>query len=111
VLRPPAHLPKAIVLAPARLADGNVAGGVRLPEVDVPLGMHAAQNTVDKEPCRLGAGYVAYGPDVIKARYGSPAGYTKRIEASAAALVKRRLLLAEDAETIIRAAQAVRWSD
>jgi len=111
VLRPPAHLPKAIVLAPARLADGNVAGGVRLPEVDVPLGIHAAQNTVDKEPCRLGAGYVAYSPEVVKTRYGSPAEYTKRITASAGALVARRLLLAEDTETIVRAAQAVRLSD
>jgi hypothetical protein len=109
VLRAPAHLPKAVVLAPARLADGNVAGGVRLPEVDVPLGVHAVQNTVDKEPCRLGAGYAAYASDVVKARYGAPADYAKRISASAAALVARRLLLAEDAEPIVRAAQAVRW--
>jgi len=109
VLRAPAHLPKAVVLAPARLADGNVAGGVRLPEVDVPLGVHAAQNTVDKEPCRLGAGYAAYASDVVKARYGAPADYAKRISASAAALVARRLLLAEDVEPIVRAAQAVRW--
>jgi hypothetical protein len=109
VLRAPAHLPKAVVLAPARLADGNVAGGVRLPEVDVPLGVHAAQNTVDKEPCRLGAGYAAYASDVVKARYGAPADYAKRISASAAALVARRLLLAEDAEPIVRAAQAVLW--
>ena len=109
MLRAPAHLAKAIVLAPARLPDGNVAGGVRLPEVDVPLGVNAVQNTVDKDPCRLSPGYVAYAPDVVKARYGSPADYAKRIEASAAALVERRLLLREDAETIVSAAQGVRW--
>ena len=73
------------------------------------LGVHAVQNTVDKEPCRLGAGYAAYPSDVVKARYGAPADYAKRISASAAALVARRLLLAEDAEPIVRAAQAVRW--
>jgi len=111
VLKAPAHLPKAIVLAPARLADGNVAGGVRLPEVEVPLGANAVQNTVDKDPCRLSAGYVAYAPDVVKKRYGSPAEYTKRISASAALLVQRRLLLQEDAEVIQQAARAVRWDD
>src|SRR6185436_12939109 len=66
VLPAPAHLSKAVVLAPARTADGNVAGGIRLPEVDVPLGVNAVQNTVDKDPCRLSAGYVAYTPDVVK---------------------------------------------
>lgn len=111
VLKAPAHLPKAVVLAPARLADGNVSGGVRLPEVDVPLGVHAVQNSVDKDPCRLGAGYIAFAPDAVKARYGSPAEYTKRIAASAAALVERRLLLAEDADVIVQAARAVRWDD
>jgi hypothetical protein len=111
VLKAPAHLPKAIVLAPARLADGNVAGGVRLPEEDVPLGVNAVQNSVDKDPCRLSAGFVAFAPEVVKKRYGSPAEYAKRISASASALVERRLLLAEDAEVIVRAAQAVRWDD
>lgn len=111
VLKAPAHLPKALVLAPAKLTDGNVAGGVRLPEEDVPLGVNAVQNTVDKDPCRLSAGYVAFAPDVVKKRYGSPAEYQKRIAASARALVERRLLLAEDADTIVRAAQSVRWDD
>jgi len=77
----------------------------------VPLGVNAVQNTVDKDPCRLSAGYVAFAPDAVKKRYGSPAEYQKRIAASAQALVERRLLLAEDAETIVRAAQAVRWDD
>jgi hypothetical protein len=111
VLHAPKHLPKALVLAPARGADGNVAGGVRLPEVDVPLGVNAVQNSVDKDPCRLSAGYVAFPSDVVKKRYGSPAEYAKRIAASAAALVERRLLLAEDADAIVRAAQNVRWDD
>ena len=111
VLRAPAHLPKAIVLAPARGADGNVAGGVRLPDVDVPLGMHGVQNSVDKDPCRLSAGYVAYPIDAVKARYKSPAEYAKRVAASAAQLAQRRLILPEDADAITRAAQNVRWED
>ncbi len=111
VLRAPAHLPKAIVLAPARGADGNVAGGVRLPDVDVPLGVHGVQNSVDKDPCRLSAGYVAYPIDAVKTRYQSPAEYAKRVAASAARLAERRLILSEDADAIARAAQNVRWDD
>ena len=111
VLHAPAHLPKAIVLAPARGADGNVAGGVRLPDVEAPLGVHGVQNTVDKDPCRLSAGYEAYPMAVVKARYGSPAEYSKRIGEAAARLVERRLILAEDAETIVQASRSVRWDD
>jgi hypothetical protein len=111
VLKAPMHLAKAVVLAPARNADGNVAGGVRLPEVDVPLGMHGVQNDVDKEPCRLSAGYVAFPAAAVKARYASPADYAKRVADSAAKLVERRLLLAEDAEAISQAVRGLRWDD
>jgi hypothetical protein len=111
VLRAPAHLAKATVLAPERGEDGNFVGGIRLPEVDVPLGVHGVQNTVDKDPCRLAAGYIAYASDVVKARYKSPAEYAKRVSASAARLVERRLILAEDAEVISRAVQNTRWDD
>ncbi len=111
VLQAPAHLPKAVVLAPARGADGNFAGGVRLPDVEAPLGVHGVQNTVDKDPCRLGAGYEAYPMATLKARYGSPAEYSKRVAESAARLVERRLILAEDAEVIVQASRNVRWAD
>jgi hypothetical protein len=112
VLHAPAHLPKAIVLAPSRVADGNVAGGVRLPEVEVPLGLHGVQNApVDKDPCRLSAGYDAFPMAMVKARYGSPAEYSKRISEAAAKLVERRLILAEDADVIVQASRNVRWDD
>jgi hypothetical protein len=111
VLAAPAHLAKAVMLAPARGADGNFAGGVRLPDVEAPLGVHGVQNTVDKDPCRLSAGYEAYPMAAVKARYGSPAEYSKRIGEAAAKLVERRLLLAEDAEVILQASRNVRWDD
>jgi hypothetical protein len=111
VLHAPAHLPRAVMLAPSRVADGNAAGGVRLPDVEAPLGVHGVQNTVDKDPCRLGAGYVAFPASVVKARYGSPAEYSKRIGESASRLVERRLMLAEDAEAIVQASRKVRWDD
>jgi len=111
VLRAPAHLAKAVVLAPARGGDGNVLGGVRLPDVEAPLGAHGLQNTVDKDPCRLSAGYEAYPMSVVKARYGSSETYVANVSAAAAKLVERRLLLPEDAEAITQAARNVRWAD
>jgi hypothetical protein len=111
VLGAPAHLARAVVLAPGRVADGNFAGGLRLPDVEAPLGVHGVQNTVDKDPCRLSAGYEAYPMSVIKARYGSAAEYARRVSDAAAKLVSQRLLLAEDAEVIGAAARQMRWED
>jgi hypothetical protein len=73
--------------------------------------VHGVQNTVDKDPCRLSAGFEAYPMAAVKARYGSPAEYTKRIGESAAKLVERRLLLPEDAEAIVQASRNLRWDD
>jgi hypothetical protein len=111
VLRAPAHLARAVVLAPARAGDGNTLGGVVLPDVEVPLGAHGLQNTVDKDPCRLGAGYEPYPMGVVKARYGDAGTYVDQIRAAAEKLVARRLLLPEDAEAIVKAARSVRWED
>jgi Alpha/beta hydrolase domain len=111
VLRAPAHLPKAVILAPRRGPDGNFAGGLRLPEVEAPLGVHGVQNTVDKDPCRLGAGYEAYPPATLKARYGSPTEYAKRVSEASGRLVERRLLLLEDARAIDQAVRDLRWED
>ena len=44
LLQAPRHLPTAIVQAPRRDADGMSLGGVRLPDVEAPLGTHGAQN-------------------------------------------------------------------
>jgi hypothetical protein len=84
---------------------------VRLPDVEAPLGAHGLQNTVDKDPCRLSAGYEAYPMSVIKARYGDADSYVAQVNAAAARLVERRLLLLEDAEAIVKAARSVRWGD
>jgi hypothetical protein len=111
VLRAPAHLARAVVLAPARAADGNTLGGVVLPDVEAPLGAHGLQNTVDRDPCRLGAGYEPYPMSVVKARYGTAETYVSQVASAAAKLVERRLLLPEDAEAIVKAARNVRWED
>ena len=44
VLRAPSNLPKAVIEIPELDADGNAIGGVRLPDMQVPLGVDAQQN-------------------------------------------------------------------
>lgn len=112
VLGAPAHLPRARVLVPARGADGNFAGGIRLPEVAAPLGVHGAQNApLHADACRLSASFVPFGGAQVAARYGSRAEYVRQVEAASAKLVASRYLLAEDALEINRAARAMRWED
>ena len=65
VLAAPKYLPKAVIERPKRDADGNVLGGVRLPDMAAPLGVNAAQQ--EPEILRLLAGRrlpaVLRGPD------------------------------------------------
>jgi hypothetical protein len=60
VLRAPTHLPKAIIEVPKRDEDGNAIGGVRLPDMQVPLGVNARQNPPLSFLCSLAAAYVAF---------------------------------------------------
>ena len=60
VLRAPAHLPKAVIQVPKRDEDGNSLGGVRLPDMQAPLGANAQQNPPLSFLCALAAAYVAF---------------------------------------------------
>ena len=60
VLRAPSNLPKAVIEVPQRDADGNVIGGVRLPDMQVPLGVNAQQNPPLSFTCMLAGAYVAF---------------------------------------------------
>lgn len=112
LLGAPKHLPQAKVLAPARDRDGNYLGGIRLPEVAAPLGVHGAQNApLTAAACRLSASFVSFGGDRVAARYGSRAEYVRQIEAASAKLVSARTLLPEDALEINRAARSMRWGE
>lgn len=57
VLRAPSHLKEAVVRVPARDPDGNAVGGIRLPDVEVPLGTNAVQNPPLNFLCSLAAGF------------------------------------------------------
>ena len=104
-------------------ADGNEVAGLRLPDLAAPIATYAGWN-----PLREGLGYpdnaVQLGQFVplaatraerevsgdprpsLQERYGTHAGYVAAVEAAARALAAEGLLLAEDRERIVAAADA-----
>jgi hypothetical protein len=116
VLPAPTHLPNAVIQAPRQDADGNFIGGVRLPDVEVPLGTHGLQNRpLSDRSCNLTAAYVAFAkmPSERKAgdsrlsiaeRYKDRADYLDRIRIATRRLIDQRFLLPEDGAIIIHAA-------
>jgi hypothetical protein len=110
--RAPSSLPDAVLQVPQEDADGNFIGGVRLPDVEAPLGVHGALNS---QPCRLDAAYLAFAkkPGDRKAgdarlsiaeRYKGREDYLNRIRVATRRLVEQGFLLPEDGAIIIHAA-------
>ena len=77
-------------------ADGNEIAGLRLPDIAVPLGTYTGWNLY-KSP---------YPTGELCDREGTQAEYVAETAASAADLVKARLLLEEDATRYVEAARA-----
>ena len=117
-LRAPAHLPSAVIQVPKRDADDNAIGGVRLPDLAVPLGTHGGQNMPHTFTCSLVGSYTAFAAtkaqreaagDVrlsIAERYRNRDDYVNRIRIAAQNLIHRGLLLPEDVAVIVQAAAA-----
>ena len=117
LLQAPLHLPGAIVQVPQRDTDGNSIGGVRLPEIEVPLGTHGAQNLpLSDRGCNLDAAYLPFAATraaraagdmrlSVAERYPTPAVYAIRIEQAARRLVLQRFMLGQDIEPILQAAR------
>ena len=108
---------------------GNDRGGIRLPEIAVPLATHTGWNYRRREigaPDRLASEIGAYRPlsrtaaertsrgdsrPAIAERYPSREDYLGRIALAAVALVRDRYLLAEDVPDILtRAAAHYDWA-
>jgi Alpha/beta hydrolase domain len=116
VLRAPAHLPKAIIEVPKRDEDGNAMGGVRLPDMQAPLGANAQQNPPLSFLCSLAAAYVAFprtkqdadkahdGHRPVLERYATRNDYVSRIRVAARDLGRDGFLLPEDQAIIIQSA-------
>ena len=107
-------------LVPAVDADGNDRGGLKLPDVAVPLGTHTGFNlykapAITGELCDRDGSFLPFPPKKtagdprlsLTERYQSAARYTARVAAAARALVAERLLLPEDADRYVAAAKAL----
>jgi hypothetical protein len=117
-LRAPAHLPNAVIQVPRHDADGNAIGGVRLPDLAVPLGTHGGQNRPPSRNCMLIGSYTAFAATQtareaagdsrlsIAERYRNRDDYVNRIRIAALELIQAGFLLPEDAAVITQAAAA-----
>ncbi len=106
--------------------DGNELGGIRLPEIAVPLGTYTGWNFRAPKagaphdlvalagsfipfPATTAAKDAAKDPRrAVEERYPSRADYVAKLEQAAAALVKQRYLLSEDVSALVQQT-ATRW--
>lgn len=124
---PPQQGQRYRTLLPAVDTDGNDLAGIRLPEIEVPLGTHTGWNLRAEVYgaggllSRLDGMFVAFADTKVERmaagdsrpsleeRYGSQDEYVGRIAEAAAELQRQRLLLAEDALGIIARAAERQW--
>ncbi len=112
---------------PAVDKDGNGLGGIRLPELAVPLGTYQGFNPRIKEAnatdylTRFNGSFWPFALTKkeritkgdtrlsLEERYGSKEDYLKMVIAETNKLVEDRLLLKEDADIIINNAEELSW--
>jgi hypothetical protein len=109
VLAAPKYLPKAVIERPKRDADGNVMGGVRLPDMAAPLGVNAAQQEPKSFGCSLAGAFLPFSEARIAELYKNHDDYVNQIRVAARKLEAERLLLPEDAAVIVADAASMPW--
>jgi len=118
ILQAPSYLPNATILVPKRDHDGNSVGGVRLPDMEAPLGVYGGQNApLRSVVCMLASSYVPFAKTKaereasrdnrpsLEERYAVGLNeYLNKIRFSANRLVDEKFLLEEDAAVIVNSA-------
>ena len=104
VLGAPKGLSGAVIQVPVRDADGNAVGGVRVPDIAVPLGVQGAQNKPQTFTCSLVGAYLPFPADKLAALYKDQNDYVNRVRVAAREAEAQGFLLPEDAAVIINAA-------
>lgn len=112
-------LPGYQLLVPAQDENGNELGGLRLPDLEAPLGTYGGINLpLSNMTCVQAGSFVPFAKTrtdglrvqdnriSLEERYTGHQDYVQRIIQAAEALVKQRLLLPEDARAIINRAAA-----
>lgn len=109
--RSPASTPPLSVRASSppileRDPRGNAVGGIRTPQVDVPVAVVSGIGQPDRSPCgRLGT-TIAFDAATLASLYPSHRSYVAAVSRAAKQAVKRGTLIAIDAKAIRRAAAA-----
>jgi hypothetical protein len=105
-----------VIQVPKRDVDGNALGGVRVPDVAVPLGTNGGQNAPQTFTCSLVGSFSPFAATKaereragdarlsIEERYHGRDDYVNRVRVAAQDLVSRGLLLPEDAAVIVQQA-------
>ena len=125
---PPETLPEAYtVLIPQVDKDGNEIGGVRLPDIEVPVAtatgwaLRAKDAGGAGELCYLDGSYIPFARTKVERiakhdnrssleeRYRDKADYVGQIARSAEALAKSGYILAEDRRRIVERVEALPW--
>jgi Alpha/beta hydrolase domain len=115
------------VLVPAVDTDGNEIGGIRLPDIAVPLGTATGWSVRSEaaggagELCYLDGAFLPFAKTKaereatkdprpsLEERYHDPAGYAEKVRAAASELEREGYLLPEDAKRIVARAAKVAW--
>ncbi len=85
--------------------DGLAVGGIRLPQVEVPVAKNSAIPLTDDIYSRLGGSCVPFPPETLTARYGDQSTYLSRFADAARAAEKEGVLLPRDVEALIEEAR------
>jgi hypothetical protein len=118
VMQAPAYLASATVLVPKLDGDGNPLGGIRLPDMVVPIASHGYMNAPLRVLiCRQAGTYRPFARTVAERKTANdgrlsleeryPDGlneYVSKIRQAVRSLIRERLLLEEDGIVIIHAA-------
>jgi hypothetical protein len=115
-LRAPSKLPSAVIQVPKRDADGNALGGVRLPDIAVPVGTNGGQNQPQTFTCMLVGSFLPFAATKadrertndarlsLEERYHGRDDYVNRVRNAAQDLETRGFLLPDDAAVIVQEA-------
>jgi hypothetical protein len=120
---PPAVRGEYTILVPQVDADGIDLGGIRTTMTAAPLGSYSGWNYrkagfVEGELCSLTGSYFPFARTraerletgdprpSLEERFGDHQGYLDAVRAAASRLVAERLLIPEDAERLVREAEA-----
>ena len=106
-------------LPPVRDGHGNAVGGVRMPEVDVPVASYSPRSTM-REPAAVGppgrrpvplgelmGSMAPFPPAVLRDLYGDPPGYLAAYRERVDAVLAERWILPGDAERMLAQAATV----